>query len=141
MTREGKPLEGFCLAYADLSGVNLVRFGTHEPTNMADADLYQAKEHNASGDKLNSLRLFKEAEEIYRHLQAACESMGLYDNVGGFLQRAMTVRRFQYPLISVRRMISKLVDLSCGYGENPVRVILFSLFIIFSFGFFSFFSV
>ena len=197
MARQGKSLEGFCLAHADLSGVNLVRSGTHEPTNLADADLYranlkhahffnvdisggslmkadltganfnlanlsgtnllgtkfnqtklenvtwgeyllqekQAREHKSKGDKRNTLRLFKEAEEIYRHLQAACEGMGLYDNAGVFLQRGMTVRRFQYPLISGRRLVSKLVDLSCGYGEDPVRVIIFSLFIIFSFGF------
>ena len=37
------------------------------------------------------------------------------------------------PLFSLQRIISKLVDLSCGYGEKPTRIILVSLFIILCF--------
>jgi len=51
----------------------------------------------------------------------------------------MVMRRYQLPLWSGRRFVSKIVDLACGYGENPVKVILFSMSIIFSFALFYFF--
>ncbi len=124
---------------ANLTDTNLLgtKFNQTKLENVEWGDtLRQEREafkHKAEGNTVESLRLFKEAEEIYRHLQSACESMGLFDNAGEFLQKRMIARRYQLPLWSGRRFVSKLVDLTCGYGENPVRVILFSLSIIFSF--------
>jgi hypothetical protein len=94
----------------------------------------QAFDHQHREDKTHALRLFKEAEETYRHLQAATEAMGLFDNAGIFLKKRMIMQRYQLPLWSGRRLISKTVDLACGYGESPVSVIFFSLSVILFFG-------
>ena len=40
------------------------------------------------------------------------------------------MRRKQMPPYSVKRMTSKLVDLFCGYGEDPVRIVGLSMCII-----------
>ena len=41
------------------------------------------------------------------------------------------MRRRQYDKWSQRRIMSKAVDLFCGYGESPINVIVFSLMLIF----------
>lgn len=41
------------------------------------------------------------------------------------------MRRFQHPYFSTKRFYSKIVDLFCGYGEDPFRVISFSWLLIF----------
>ena len=40
------------------------------------------------------------------------------------------MRRYQMPKWSSTRMISKSIDLFCGYGEAPLRVIGFSMVLI-----------
>jgi voltage-gated potassium channel Kch len=34
------------------------------------------------------------------------------------------------PKFSIKRIVSKVVDLFCGYGEDPMRVVGFSIFLI-----------
>jgi hypothetical protein len=131
--------------FSNLSGANLL--GTKfnqtklENINWGDKILQekQAIEKKKQGDKKSALRLFKEAEEVYRHLQNACEDMSLYDNAGYFLQKKMVTKRYQMPFWSGRRAVSKLVDLTCGYGESPFKVIFFALFVIFFFAILYFF--
>ena len=43
------------------------------------------------------------------------------------------MRRYQMPWFSARRLLSKIVDLFCGYGERPIRVMAFSLTTILTF--------
>ena len=52
----------------------------------------------------------------------------------------MKMRRRQLPRYSFKRNFSKLVDLFCGYGERPLRVIFFSLIIILIFATIYFFA-
>jgi len=40
------------------------------------------------------------------------------------------MRRYQMPLFSAERLLSKIFDLLCGYGERPKRVIVFSFLVI-----------
>ena len=40
------------------------------------------------------------------------------------------MRRYQLPRFSIQRVVSSQVDLFCGYGEKPLNVIFFSLFLI-----------
>ena len=40
------------------------------------------------------------------------------------------MRRLQLPRYSLKRTLSKLVDIFCGYGEAPLRIIGLSLIII-----------
>ncbi|SDD39823.1 ion channel [Kordiimonas lacus] len=74
---------------------------------------------------------FEQSEEIYRDLRKAAEQQGLFEMGGRFIQKELTMRRFQYPPLSARRLTSKFIDLFCGYGERPLNVIIFSLILIF----------
>jgi voltage-gated potassium channel Kch len=40
------------------------------------------------------------------------------------------MRRLQLPRHSFKRFLSKLVDIFCGYGEAPLRIIVLSMLII-----------
>lgn len=74
---------------------------------------------------------FEQAEEICRNIRNVASNQGLVDMAGHFFYKEMTMKRKQQPLWSVRRWLSKFVDVTCGYGERPRNVILFSGSVIF----------
>ena len=140
----------------DFSGSNLMKadfsFANLNSANLIDCNLLgtnfkhaklenirwgkkilQEKEAKRTKNKEESKILYQEAEEIYRYLRKITEDDGLVDTAGFFFQKEMQMRRRKMPLFSLQRIISKLVDLSCGYGEKPTRIILVSLFIILCF--------
>jgi hypothetical protein len=84
--------------------------------------------------KLNDLKLSKDyleqAEEIYRDLRKHAEHQGIFTMSGYFIQKELTMRRFQLPRYSMKRTTSKIVDLFCGYGEAPLRIIGISILMI-----------
>ena len=73
---------------------------------------------------------YEEAEEIYRNLRRVYDSAGRFDEAGRFFQKEMAMRRKLMPKWSFARTWSKLVDLFCGYGESPPRVIGFSILLV-----------
>jgi hypothetical protein len=81
----------------------------------------KAKRHNEAND------FFEQAEEICRSFRKVSELQGLFELAGYFFYEEMIMRRYQMHKWSTQRAISKLVDVFCGYGERPLRVILFSL--------------
>ena len=85
----------------------------------------------AKGDRQGELDNCGEAEEIYRDLRKHAEMTGHFDEAGHFFVREMIMRRYQMRLWSVERFFSKAVDLFCGYGERPFRVVICSLLLIF----------
>jgi len=89
-----------------------------------------AKELEAQGERKQAHDYYEQAEEIYRNLRKASENQGLSALSGPYLRKELTMRRFQEPRYSVQRFYSKVVDLFCGYGEDPLRVVLFSLLLI-----------
>ena len=82
------------------------------------------------GEEKLAIEHFEQAEEVYRNLRKTCEYQGLFSLAGPYLRKELTMRRFQCPLFSSQRLFSKTVDLFCGYGEEPIRVVLFSLLLI-----------
>ncbi|MGY3568910.1 pentapeptide repeat-containing protein [Vibrio sp. SCSIO 43135] len=82
------------------------------------------------GDRHKASSLYQEAEEVCRNIRKQCEKQGLFETAGEFFQKEMRFRRYQMPLFSLRRIVSKIVDVFCGYGESPARVVLFSIFLI-----------
>ena len=136
----GTDLRGANLLKCDLSDANL-NSAQLEDANLLGAKLEGAKlEHVAWGARVQQERqaaatknpqqavaLRAEAEEVYRMLRRESERRGLFQDAGLFFQKEMRMRRKQKPLWSFSRAISKLVDLTCGYGESPMRVILFSM--------------
>lgn len=89
-----------------------------------------AKEAEKAGDTDKALDYFEQSEEIYRDLRKAAEYQGLFSLGGTYIHKELTMRRFQYPKYSGKRIYSKFVDLFCGYGERPLNVINFSLALI-----------
>lgn len=85
----------------------------------------------AQGNQEIMMDNLQQAEEIYRNLRKCCEKAGLFSLGGEFLKRELTMRRYQMPLYSTQRILSKIVQLFSGYGEEPSRVVFFSLFVIF----------
>ncbi|WOT05694.1 ion channel [Shewanella youngdeokensis] len=73
---------------------------------------------------------FEQAEEIYRDLRKAAEREGLFAISGDYIRKELTMRRHQMPKRCLKRLTSKAIDLFCGYGEAPLRVIGFSLALI-----------
>lgn len=72
----------------------------------------------------------EQSEEIYRNLRKTAEYQGLFETSGNFFYREMVVRRRLMPKFSMKRSFSHLVDLFCGYGEKPLNVVIFSIFLI-----------
>ncbi len=103
-------------------------------------ELLQERQARESKNPDKKFELHQQAEEILRHLRLTAEGQGLFEMAGGFYQREMTMRRLQLPLLSMRRAGSKAADLVCGYGEDPLRVVAFSLLVILGFGSLYFFS-
>jgi len=120
-------LENASLLGASLDGTKLERVVWGE---MAIQE-QMAREAEEGEDHEKALVNFEEAEEVYRSLRRAYDSTGRFEEAGKFFQKEMTMRRKMMPKWSSRRIWSKLVDLFCGYGEMPQRVIGFSLLLIF----------
>lgn len=91
----------------------------------------QAKIASSKGEVLASTDYLQQAEEIYRDLRKHAEHEGIFTLSGFFIHKELTMRRLQLPKYSVKRFISKLVDIFCGYGEAPLRIIGLSICIIF----------
>jgi len=90
-----------------------------------------AKKAEKENDLVKARDFYEQSEEIYRNLRKTAEGNGIYTLAGHFARKELTMRRMQYDKWSQKRMVSKAVDLFCGYGESPVNVILFSLMLIF----------
>ena len=90
-----------------------------------------AKQADKDNDLVKAKDFYEQSEEIYRNLRKAAEANGIYTLAGHYARKELTMRRMQYDKWSQKRMVSKAVDLFCGYGESPINVILFSLMLIF----------
>lgn len=150
-------LQGAHLFMADLQGASLMKANLTDAnlhyTNLNNANLLGTKltgariENVIWGKHLLQERraieatkernpklaqdYFEQAEEICRNIRNVAANQGLVDMAGHFFYKEMTMRRKQHPLISAKRWISKFVDLTCGYGERPLNVIVFSWAVIF----------
>ncbi|WGW01020.1 ion channel [Vibrio sp. YMD68] len=139
----GLDLRGSSMMKAKLNGANL-HCARLDNCNLLGADLSRAKLENIEwggslkqeidtrsamkkGDRKRSISLCQEAEEVCRNIRKQCEKQGLFETAGIFFKKEMRYRRYQMPLMSLNRIISKTVDVFCGYGESPIRVVAFSL--------------
>ncbi|WP_299797415.1 ion channel [uncultured Shewanella sp.] len=86
-----------------------------------------ALEAERVGEKEIARDYFEQAEEIYRDLRKAADREGLFAMSGDYIRKELTMRRHQMPKYSFHRIISKMIDIFCGYGEAPLRVIGFSM--------------
>lgn len=134
------------LMKADLRGANL-HCANLEQANLLGAKFEGAKLDNVHWGKsilqeqlaLDALQqghteqaqdFLQQAEEIYRNLRIELEKSGLFEYAGYFFYREMIMRRKQHALTHPKRWASKIIDLFCGYGERPLRVVVFSIVLI-----------
>jgi hypothetical protein len=119
-------LEGCNLLGVDISKCRLenIKWGDFNYQEI------KAKEAFKEGEVALAIDHCQEAEEIYRNIRKNCEKQGLFETAGYFFHREMVVRRYQMPMGSFERFVSKMVDVFCGYGEKPLRVVLFSMALI-----------
>lgn len=119
-------LEGCNLLGADLSRARLENIDWGSELKQER----QAREAKQKGDLHKAESLWQEVEEVCRGIRKQCEKQGLFETAGMFFKKEMRFRRYQMPKMSMQRVLSKLVDSFCGYGEDPLRVVLFSIFLI-----------
>jgi len=91
---------------------------------------FLARKATKKGDIETARDYFEQAEEVYRDLRKHTEHAGIFRLSGGLIQKELTMRRMQLPKVSIKRCTSKFVDLFCGYGEAPLRIIGISILII-----------
>lgn len=137
----GINLQGSRLFKANLEHANLKEANLQSAdllgANLTDVDLervqwgdqkkirnhVEAEELGRHGDREGASAKHLEAEEIYRNIRKRYEAAGADDIAGDFFYLEMVVKRKLMPLFSLTRFWSKLVDLLCGYGEIPYRII------------------
>ncbi len=124
----GANLNAALLQDAELLGINLdgarledVEWGEHCINEQ------RAIQAEREGDREVSQARYKEAEQVYRSLRRAYAARAEARQAGLFFRREMTIVRRLMPFWSGGRAWSKLVDLSCAYGESPPRVIVSAL--------------
>lgn len=121
---------------ANLSGVNLlgVRWKDSKIENIElSKKLHQeilAKKALKTRNIEQAIDYYEQAEEVYRDLRKHSEQAGMFRLSGALIQRELTMRRLQSPKYSIKRLTSKCIDLFCGYGEAPLRIIGISIIII-----------
>ncbi|WP_299268080.1 ion channel [uncultured Psychrosphaera sp.] len=86
-----------------------------------------AKQADLENDREKAIDNYEQSEEIYRNLRKTAELDGLHILAGRLAHQELVMRRKQYAPYSKDRLVSKAVDLFCGYGESPMNVIVFSL--------------
>ncbi|MDG1733651.1 MAG: pentapeptide repeat-containing protein [Thalassotalea sp.] len=139
-------LQNASLMKAELCGANMHNANLHQ-CNLLGAHWHDTKIKNfnigdelvqevqaakaiADYDLVLAQDLFEQSEEIYRDLRKHSEREGIFTLSGRFIQKELTMRRYQMPKRSLARCMSKVVDLFCGYGEEPLRVVNFSIILI-----------
>jgi len=121
---------------ADLEGTNMLGVkwtgSKFENVNIGKRlkQEVSAKHELMQGNQQASVDYLEQAEEIYRDLRKHAEHEGIFTLSGYFIQKELTMRRLQLPRYSMKRIISKMVDIFCGYGEAPLRIIGLSVAII-----------
>jgi len=134
------------LQRAYLIGANLQR-ASLEGANLHGTDLHEAKFDDSSlwraeldeivigemfGDKEKDIETklmeFEEASEIYHNLKNYFRNEGIYERSGNYYYREKVVERKIYKQKNKGKYLgSLLLDLLCGYGEKPGRIIISSL--------------
>ncbi|MBU7028632.1 MAG: pentapeptide repeat-containing protein [Theionarchaea archaeon] len=131
------------LAFADfqrahLCGANLQEANLHL-ANLQEANLYLVKfdDSNLWQAKLDEIvtsereESYDEASQIYRNLKNYFRNEGIYEKSGHYYYREKVVEKKIYRQKNKGKYFgSLLLDLLCGYGEKPGRIIYSALTVI-----------
>ena len=90
----------------------------------------EAENALSNGDLSLANQKYKEAEDVYRSIKICLQKQTLGQDSRLFFIRQMIANRKQMPKLSFRRLWSKIVDLTTGYGEKIYNIIFTMLSII-----------
>ena len=82
----------------------------------------------------DSHRHYADAAIAYNRLKNNFVSIGKHNDAGWAFIKEMRMERNTYKKLSLRWWLNLFMDLSCGYGEHPWKVIILALSIVLSFG-------
>jgi uncharacterized protein YjbI with pentapeptide repeats len=123
---EGAFLYGADLFQADIEGIN---WGSGQ---ILGEELLHKEE---LGEEKKA-ELIKEAASVYRNLRLWHNDRGMYDLAGEFFFREMTAKRkaLKWSLNPAHKLWSWFVSFTCGYGERPLRAIVWAASVIVGLG-------
>jgi hypothetical protein len=126
---QGAELWGTDLQEARLHKVNF------DNSNLWEAKLDETVMNEIHGDKeketKKKLEDFEEASQIYRNLKNYFRNEGIYERSGHYYYREKVVEKKIYKQENKGKYLgSLLLDLLCGYGEKPGRIIYSALTVI-----------
>jgi uncharacterized protein YjbI with pentapeptide repeats len=123
---EGARLYGADLFQANIEGVN---WGSGQI--LGEELLYKEEENEEK-----RLELIKEAASVYRNLRLWHNNQGMYDLAGEFFFREMTAKRkaLKWRVKPAHKAWSLFVSITCGYGERPLRAIVWAASVIVGLG-------
>ncbi len=117
-------LRGACLFEAKMAGADL------RSVSLQDAVLSRATVYDEKGFiKQEREKKFEEASIVYRNLKNNYREAGMYPESGeAFYKEMRAKQKHHWKSKKIGRWTGLyLMNLICGYGERPWRVILFSL--------------
>jgi len=119
---EGAHLYGANLSQADIEGI---KWGSQ---CMVGEEQQSKKETN----KDKKRELLQEATSAYRHLKQWHTEKGMYDLASEFYFREMTAKRkaLTWRPHPFPRLWSEFVSFTCGYGERPLRAVIWAASVI-----------
>lgn len=88
-------------------------------TVVNEREAHKAAQH---GDHKTAQHKYEEARDVYRALKVALNGQIPSKDVGILFVREMGATRKLMPLFSLRRLFSKFLDISLGYGELIGRI-------------------
>ena len=149
-------LQGAHLYGANLQGARLqianFSYAYFRDANLASTNLYlavfdksylwQARNiddiviSEKSGDKKkdidDKLELYRQSSQIYRNLKNYFRDEGIYEKSGNYYYREKIIERKIYRHTDIWKYLgSFFLDLLCGYGEKPWKIIISSILWIF----------
>jgi uncharacterized protein YjbI with pentapeptide repeats len=123
---EAARLYGADLFQADIEGIN---WGSQQ---ILGEELL----HKGEVDEEKKQELIKEAASVYRNLKTWHNERGMYDLAGEFFFREATAKRkaLKWSLNPFHKLWSWFVSVTCGYGERPLRAIVWAASVIVGLG-------
>lgn len=88
-----------------------------------------------SGNAYKKALMWAEAEENFCKAKMAYTEAGAYEDSGNMYYSEMLMKRMRMKKYSLKRFISYMYDIICGYGEKPRNLVIGCFIIIFGFAF------
>lgn len=139
----GAALQNADFSWATLRGATIDRcllYHVHlQNTEMRKEQIEETWEERRARElkkqKKDSRRHYADAAIAYNRLKNNFVSIGRHDDAGWAFIKEKRMERNTHRVCSARWIINWLMDVSCGYGEQPWKVFTLALAIVIAFGF------